>query len=487
MKSTRFVTVLALVVLGLMPLACLRSDEAAPPPAPPAATENAGKAANPFIAPIDASIEKALAYLESAINKDDGSYGYMGKDEKGNDKYVPDVGITGLVVLAVAQSAYAEREMPKEYFQKALKYILDNVQENGSICNKGAGLENYKTSIGIMALQAVDAKKYADTIKKAQDFVKSLQFGADKENPGYEGGIGYGGSFVRPDLSNTQMAMEALRESGVPVDDEVIQKTIKFLQRCQNLTSTNDYDQTQTDVTPLNDGGARYSSYESKAVTTTTDGKKALNSYGSMTYAFLKSMIYAGVKRDDPRVRAAFQWIKANYDLDRNPGFSVTEKQTADKQGLFYYYHTMSKALLVFGDHVITTPDGKLHNWAIELSQKLISLQDKDGSWVNNYEERWYEGNPSLVTAYSIAVLNNCRKDLQNQDEFLKTTPAKIAETEKQVQDLMDKIAKSEITKEEGDKQIAEMQQTIASLKQGLDELQKSREQQVNNEKEQKQ
>jgi squalene-hopene/tetraprenyl-beta-curcumene cyclase len=444
--------------------------------------------ADPFIAPIDASIEKALAYLESAINKDDGSYGAMVPDkETGKDKYVPDVGITGLVVLAVAQSTFAEREMPKEYFQKALKYILDNVQENGSICNKGQGLENYRTSIGIMALQAVDAAKYADTIKKAQDFVKSLQFGADKDNPGYEGGIGYGGSFVRPDLSNTQMAIEALRDSGVPADDEVVQKTVKFLQRCQNLTNTNDYDQTQADVTPLNDGGARYSPYESKAVSTTPDGKKALNSYGSMTYAFLKSMIYAGVKRDDPRVRAAFQWIKANYDLDRNPGFSVAEQKDADKQGLFYYYHTMSKALLVFGDHVITTPDGKLHNWAIELSQKLISLQAEDGSWTNSFEERWFEGNPSLVTAYSIAILNNCRKDLQNQDEFIKTTPAKIAEIEKQVQDVMDKVAKGEITKEEGDKQIAEMQQIIASFKNGLADLQKTREQQVNNEKEQHQ
>jgi squalene-hopene/tetraprenyl-beta-curcumene cyclase len=337
-----------------------------------------------------------------------------------------------------------------------------------------------------MALQAVDSKKYADTIKKAQGFVKSLQFGAEKENPGYEGGIGYGDSFTRPDLSNTQMAIEALRDSGVPMDDETIQKTIKFLQRCQNLTSTNDYDQTQTDVTPLNDGGARYSPYESKAMTT-TDGKKALNSYGSMTYAFLKSMIYAGVKRDDPRVRAAFQWIKANYDLDRNPGFSVTENKTADKQGLYYYYHTMRKALLVYGDHVITTKDGKLHNWAIELSQKLISLQDKDGSWVNNYEERWFEGNPSLVTAYSIAILNNCRKELQNQDEYLKTTPAKIAEIEKQIEDLKAKIQNGEVSKEEGEKKLVEMQQTIESLKQGLEELQKSREQQVNNEKEQKQ
>ena len=56
-----------------------------------------------------------------------------------------------------------------------------------------------------------------------------------------------------------------------------------------------------------------------------------------MTYAGLKSMIYAGVGADDPRVKAALKWIQQHYDLSSNPGMG--------QAGLYYYYHTFAKAL----------------------------------------------------------------------------------------------------------------------------------------------
>ncbi len=39
-----------------------------------------------------------------------------------------------------------------------------------------------------------------------------------------------------------------------------------------------------------------------------------------MTYAGLKSMIYAGLKADDPRVKAAREWIAKFYTVSENPG-----------------------------------------------------------------------------------------------------------------------------------------------------------------------
>ena len=62
-----------------------------------------------------------------------------------------------------------------------------------------------------------------------------------------------------------------------------------------------------------------------------------LRSYASMTYAGLKSMIHAGVGPDDPRVKAAVEWLRKHYSLDENPGMG--------KSGLYYYYHTFAKAL----------------------------------------------------------------------------------------------------------------------------------------------
>jgi len=53
-----------------------------------------------------------------------------------------------------------------------------------------------------------------------------------------------------------------------------------------------------------------------------------------------------------------------------------------------------------------TIADGKgvKHSWREDLCGKLISLQNKDGSWVNT-ADRWYEGNPALVTAYAVLAL----------------------------------------------------------------------------------
>ena len=94
-----------------------------------------------------------------------------------------------------------------------------------------------------------------------------------------------------------------------------------------------------------NDGGFIYSPSDGGASPageyTGADGKKFLRSYGSMTYAGLKSLIYAGLTKDDSRVKAAWEWISKNWTLDENPGFRLSDPATA-ASGMFYYYHTLS-------------------------------------------------------------------------------------------------------------------------------------------------
>jgi squalene-hopene/tetraprenyl-beta-curcumene cyclase len=119
-----------------------------------------------------------------------------------------------------------------------------------------------------------------------------------------------------------------------------------------------------------------------------------------MTYAGLKSMIYAGVGADDPRVKAAREWIERHYSLAENPGMGL--------QGLFYYYHTFAKALDAVGLDYLVDADGVRHDWRKELADELASRQLEDGSWVNA-ERRWLEGDPNLVTAYALLALTYCR------------------------------------------------------------------------------
>jgi squalene-hopene/tetraprenyl-beta-curcumene cyclase len=90
-------------------------------------------------------------------------------------------------------------------------------------------------------------------------------------------------------------------------------------------------------------------------------------------------------------------WLKSNYTLEENPALGA--------QGLFYYYHTMAKALSVYGAELLERPDGKNINWREQLALKLINLQRPDGSWANE-NGRWFEKDPALVTAYALIALD---------------------------------------------------------------------------------
>ena len=118
-----------------------------------------------------------------------------------------------------------------------------------------------------------------------------------------------------------------------------------------------------------------------------------------MTYAGLKSMIYAGVKPDDPRVKAAVTWAAKHYDLSANPGMGGS--------GLYYYYHIFAKALDAAGYDIFTDVQGQKHDWRQELYQAIAERQQPNGSWINP-SDRWMEGDPNLVTGYALLALSYC-------------------------------------------------------------------------------
>ena len=133
------------------------------------------------------------------------------------------------------------------------------------------------------------------------------------------------------------------------------------------------------------------------------DGRVALRGYGCMSYAGLLSFIYAGMEQDDPRIVAVLEWLKENYTLDENPGL--------EGQGLYYYYHTMAKALSILRVSELELADGKKSNWREDLATKLFNLQSPDGSWKNE-TGRWWENDPVLVTAYAVLTLEHIYHNL---------------------------------------------------------------------------
>jgi squalene-hopene/tetraprenyl-beta-curcumene cyclase len=137
------------------------------------------------------------------------------------------------------------------------------------------------------------------------------------------------------------------------------------------------------------------------------EGTRALRSYGSMTYAGYKSMLFAGLGRDDARVRAALEWIRAHFSMGENPGLG--------KQGLFYYRLAMARALLAGGADRVQDAAGASHDWRCELIAAIAGEQRADGSWVNA-QDRWMEGDADLVTAYAVLALEEAIKPTQRSN-----------------------------------------------------------------------
>ena len=345
------------------------------------------------------SVDKAVKFLISKQN-DNGSWGPYGG--------LPS--ISALAATSIATSAEASKY--KKELKEVEKYLLSFAQADGAIWEPGdKGYPNYTTSTAVVALYVIDKEANKDVILKARKWLKKGQFTAESgATPQEYGGIGYGSTKNKSDLSNTQMALEALfvtheleveNSSAEEIKEtkEVWARATKFIDRCQALPTTNDLAWAKT-ATGEDIGGFIYSPDRTK-VEGEGDG---LRTYASMTYAGLKSMIYAGyisedkLIKDDPRVKAALEWAGKHYTLEENPGMKL--------QGHYYYINTFAKALDAYGADTITDKDGKKRMWRRDVVKKLLSMQAADGHWVNP-EGRWMENVPELVTAYTLMSMNH--------------------------------------------------------------------------------
>lgn len=330
---------------------------------------------------------------------------YLLTVQQPNGSWLDQVGpaTTALVVKAFLQAGIPASSPA---IAKAIHFIESTHQPDGGFYVHNM-LQNYNTSIVLSTLAILPGKSYKKQIHQAQRYLISLQRVAPMKDASgkpitrsnaWYGGVGYGAG--RPDLSNTTFFISALHDSGVPSSNPAIQRALVFVTRCQENSETN----SQPFAKGLSNGGFIYTAAnggESQAGDRDNlKGGSTLSAYGTMTYAGLKSMVYAGLTKTDPRVKAALKWIRANWTLSFNPGTGHS------KMGLFYYYLMFARSLAALGTTEITDANGIRHNWRREIHQKLASLQRKDGSWKNIWSKRWLEFNPVLVTSYSCLILD---------------------------------------------------------------------------------
>ncbi len=352
--------------------------------------------ADPYVS-LKKEIEQAIARGNNWLLQQQKAQGYW------DDPEVP--AFTALALNAVVRDPHFKggEEFPKNV-EKGYQWLLKQQRQDGGIYNRGLG--TYNTATSVTSMMAAGRKEFEPAVVKARKYLIGAQWDRGEkgkaDNPN-DGGIGYGSDDSYTNLSTTYLAIEAIALSESVVGDGKYgdqpklnwDAALTFLSRCQNLEETNDQEWASND--PVNKGGVVYRPGESKGEDVVTkDGRVALRSYGSMTYAGMLSMIYAKVDMSDPRVVAMKQWLGDNYTLEENPGLGA--------QGIYYYFQAMSKALTAAQMDKLPLSDGSQVDWRMQLGSKLLQLQRENGSWVND-NGRFMESNAVLVTSYSVLAL----------------------------------------------------------------------------------
>lgn len=308
--------------------------------------------------------------------------------------------ITALVLAAQAANGSGQEQAVR---MGAAFKRLEQVLEEGTSRESG-GRRTFVLSYGLMALVgANDDGHYDKLIRCTMRRLKAAQSvptpGAS-ESEASVGGTGYERA-ASPDLYHTSLALEALRQAGMPVRDPYVQRAVRFISSCQSLPEKGH--PTGKPEAVLHGG---FSIVPRTQGASKEDGKpdESLRPCGSLTCAGLKSLILCGVPKEDRRVEAALDWIRRNCTLAANPGMAIPRGR------LYDYYLCLAGAMTALGEDTIVGAGHIRHNWRRELGLVLEAEQQPDGSWLNLEEaDALSEIHPLATTSLAVMTLRRIK------------------------------------------------------------------------------
>ncbi len=289
---------------------------------------------------------------------------HQGKQGQWLGRYGP--AVTALVVKALIASGHSWTARP---VRTALTYIESCRHTDGGFYTSAEPA--YNTAIVIRTLASLPSHRFAQQVARGLHFLKAAEATAAKAPTQTEARwLDLDGLHSALDAQPTT---EALRGAGRPAADAAMRQSLAMLRR-ESAWIDHILDPQERSADAI------------------------LYNYGRLTYAQLKSMIYAGLSRNDPRVRRMVRWIRRHYTLKVNPASNSS-------RGLYYYYLTFAKALRAHGSPTITDAMGVQHHWQWELYRRLAGTQLANGSWVNHHSSAYLEGNPIMATTYAVLTL----------------------------------------------------------------------------------
>jgi len=312
--------------------------------------------------------------------------------------------ITSYATLALANSRQDGDAELRGAIDRAVQFVADQAQADGSIWNAQTRQYSvYSTAISVLSLIRINRPNDTPRIRAARAYLlSSQQVDVPESDPGFGGFSPARG--VAADLTTTQWVLEALyltdaldraepaaSPEAVQRADTAYQRAMVFVSRCQQMTMG-----AAAAGEPLLAPLGWFADGTTPGATGADVSGSTPRSIGFLTYAGLKSLLYARAPADDPCVVAAVAWARQHYRTDANPGLGTV--------GLYTYLYTMVKALKAYELNMLWFETALGVDWRREVVDRLLSLQHGTGEWLHS-DPRWWETQPELVSAYALLTL----------------------------------------------------------------------------------
>jgi squalene-hopene/tetraprenyl-beta-curcumene cyclase len=375
------------------------------------------------VAKIDAGLAKATLFLLSRQSQDGSWRSDVYSPFKNGDALTP--------VVLMALTALPADERPQAAIQKSIEkgfdFLATLIGPEGTIAPPRPGIA-YPVYTAAGALLALGDRSDVKSQQARQAWLSYLRERQLTEGNGWQpgdafyGGWGYDaelpkkppegvptGPLTEPNLSATVFALAALRAAGVEPPAAEFDKALQFVTRCQNFAADSDAADAK-----FNDGGFFFVQSDvvrNKAGASGKDsqGRERFSSYGSATADGLRSFAAIGLPVDDPRVKAAWQWLAKNFSAEQHPGHYADGRQ-AERDSVYYYYcHSLAEALVHHPAELTEAESIDRDAWARAIAAALLKRQKPDGSW-SNPEVEVREDDPLVATLLAMRALAMCRR-----------------------------------------------------------------------------
>lgn len=295
---------------------------------------------------LNAAVTKGLVYLASQQNED-GSFGQ-------HPRYGKNVGVTSLCALSFMADGHMPNRGDYGYIvEKALKFVLDQCNENGVIAANTSHGPMYGHGFATLFLGEIYGMggTASEDPRLRDALVKAVRLIVNTQNE--EGGWRYNPVPEDADVSVTicqVMALRSARNAGIKVPKETIDRAVEYVQRCQNP-----------------DGGFRYMT-------------NAGGSAWPRSAAGVATLYYAGIYDDDSITRG-LDYLKT----------TATPGQRRQQAHYFYgNYYAAQAMFLAGGDY--------WDKWWPAIRQELIDRQDpSSGSWIDPHTGGTYGTAMALI------------------------------------------------------------------------------------------